>query len=121
MAKCNEGYRCDICGEEVEDITESDLYLRYVIGMLHPEMLHLNPERHIGCNPALAQFIIDDDFERVFVDNDFDKRGLDAAYVSQRERLVTRGWRRLQEVFQAEHVSVLEYPLPEVLERLSGE
>ena len=39
MAKCEEGYLCDVCGKDVEQLTDSDLYLRYVIGMLDPETL----------------------------------------------------------------------------------
>ena len=40
MAKCEEGYLCDVCGGDVEEIVESDLYLRYVIGLVDPETLH---------------------------------------------------------------------------------
>ena len=57
MAKCDEGYRCEVCGEDVTSIVDSDLYLRYVIGELDPEVLHTSPERHIRCNPVLAQFM----------------------------------------------------------------
>ena len=85
MAKCEEGYLCDVCGGDVEEITDSDLYLRYVIGMLDPETLHTTRERHIRCNPVLAQFIVDDDFEPVVVEGEFDKRRLDPAYVRERE------------------------------------
>ncbi|HMP08019.1 MAG TPA: hypothetical protein PJ982_16845, partial [Lacipirellulaceae bacterium] len=74
MAKCDEGYLCDVCGEDVATLAESDLYLRYVVGMLDPEVLHTTPERHIRCNPALAQYIVADDFEPVMVDGPFDKR-----------------------------------------------
>ena len=98
MAKCEEGYRCDVCGGDVEEITDSDLYLRFVIGMLDPETLHTASERHLRCNPVLAQFIVDDAFEPVVVEGDFDKRQLDTAYVRERESLVTRGYRRLREV-----------------------
>ena len=113
MAKCEEGYLCDVCGGDVEEITDSDLYLRYVIGMVDPETLHTTRERHIRCNPALAQFIVDDDFAPVVVEGPFDKRQLDPAHVRQREILVTRGWRRLREV-QGQELTILEYPLPEV-------
>ena len=113
MAKCDEGYLCEVCGEDVAEITDSDLYLRYVIGMLDPEMLHTTNERHIRCNPSLAQFITDDDFERVTVDGPFDKRLLDAAFVRERETLITRGWRRLREVAHLD-IPIIEYPLPEV-------
>ena len=116
MAKCDEGYRCEVCGEDVEEITESDLYLRYVIGLLDPEVLHTTPERHIRCNPTLAQFIVADDFEPVVVEGDFDKRRLDAAYVRDQETLITCGWRRLKECLHVE--KIVDYPLPEVREKL---
>ena len=92
MAKCEEGYLCDVCGADVEALTESDLYLRYVIGMLEPEVLHTARERHIRCNPALAQFIVDDRVPPVDVTGLFDKRQLDPDFVRQRVSLVTRGW-----------------------------
>ena len=53
MAKCDEGYRCEVCGRDVEVIAESDLYLRYVLGEVPLERLHRLPERHIRCNAAL--------------------------------------------------------------------
>lgn len=62
MAKCEEGYLCAVCDGDVEAITDSDLYLRFVIGQLDPETLHTSRERHIRCNPVLAQFIVDPDF-----------------------------------------------------------
>ncbi len=117
MAKCDEGYICDVCGEEVEAITESDLYLRFVIGMLDPEILHTSAERHLRCNPSLSQFIVDVRFDAVVLEGDFDKRQLDATFVQERESLVTRGWKRLQEIAGSD-LSILEYPLPEVCEAL---
>ena len=113
MAKCEEGYLCDVCGQDVEQISDSDLYLRYVIGMLDPEVLHTSPERHVRCNPALAQFITDTDFEAVIVEGDFDKRHLDPTFVAAREDLVTRGWRRLRDL-SGSQVPITEYPLPDV-------
>jgi len=115
--KCETGYLCDVCGGDVEAITESDLYLRYVIGLADPEVLHTTRERHIRCNPSLAQFIIDDDFEPVFVEGAFDKRALDPTYVRQREELVTRGWRRLREIAEQGVAAIIDYPLPEVKEK----
>ena len=32
MARCDQGYLCEVCGGDVEAITDSDLYLRYVLG-----------------------------------------------------------------------------------------
>ena len=91
MAKCDEGYVCEVCGGDVAGLAESDLYLRYVIGLLDPETLHTTRERHIRCNPTLAQFIVADDFEPVAVEGDFDKRRLDPDHVRAREALVSRG------------------------------
>lgn len=113
MAKCEEGYLCDVCGGDVEAITDSDLYLRYVIGQVDPETLHTSRERHIRCNPTLAQFIVDEEFTPVFVEGGFDKRHLDPQFVKQQEALVTRGWRRLREV-SGQDLPIIEYPLAEV-------
>jgi hypothetical protein len=114
MAKCDKGYLCSICGEAVDSITESELYLKYVIGMIDPESLHIATERHLRCNPALAQFITDERFPHVACPGEFDKRQLDPEFVQQRETLVTRGWQRLCELAKGRAgVSILEYPLPE--------
>jgi hypothetical protein len=101
----------------VAELIDSDLYLRYVIGILDPEVLHTTSERHIRCNPSLAQYIVADDFEPVVVDGPFDKRQLDAAYVAERETLVTRGWKRLKEVAGL-GIPIIEYPLPEVIAKI---
>ncbi len=119
MVKCDEGYLCEVCGEEVAEITESDLYLRYVIGDLEPESLHILLERHIRCNPTLAQFIMDDEFEPVELTGAFAKRNLDGPFVRERQLLVTRGWRRLREVIQTEE-AIINYPLPEVQARMQS-
>ncbi|MEM8945514.1 MAG: hypothetical protein AAGD11_10040 [Planctomycetota bacterium] len=117
MAKCDEGYLCEVCGQDVANLTESDLYLRYVVGMLDPEVLHTTPERHIRCNPTLAQYIVAADFEAVTIDGPFDKRTLDVKYVREQEALLTRGWHRLNEV-AGEELRIVDYPLPEVIESL---
>ena len=110
MARCEEGYLCDVCGADVASITDSDLYLRYILGLVDAELLHTSPERHIGCNPMLAQFIVDEKFPPVLVTGDFDKRRLDPTFVRQREERITCGWRRLQEV-AGSGLPLLEYPL----------
>lgn len=119
MAKCEEGYLCDVCGQDVAEITESDLYLRYIVGLLDPEVLHTTAERHIRCNPTLAQYIVADDFAPVVVEGPFDKRLLDADYVRQRERLLTRGWIRLKHVATL-GIPIIEYPLPEVIAKIQS-
>ncbi len=110
MAKCDQGYLCEVCAREVPDITASDLYLRYVIGEIDSRELLSSPERHITCNPTLAQFIVDDGFPPIAIDGPFGKQHLDAEGVRLREELVTRGWRRLQEVRQL-RLPISDYPL----------
>src|SRR6516162_6208011 len=110
MAKCDEGYRCEVCGRDVEVVTESDLYLRFVLGEVPLELLHRLPERHICCNPALAQYISDPGFATVTCDGPFAKTALDADYVCAEQRRVTRGWRRLQALPKL-GLTVPEYPL----------
>src|SRR6516162_7798980 len=115
MAKCERGYLCEVCGQEVAEITQSDLYLRYVLGEVPPEMLHRLPERHVRCNPSLAQYIMDAAFEPVACDGPFAKANLDAGYVTEQEERVTRAWRRLQELPRL-RIPIIEYPLPEARE-----
>lgn len=109
MAKCDEGYLCQVCGHEVENIVESDLYLRYILGLVDPEVLHVASERHLKCNPTFAQYIVHSEFPAIRVEGDFDKRLLDAEFVAMREQEVTNGFERLLEVAQAE-ISILDYP-----------
>lgn len=108
--QCESGYLCEVCGEDVPSLIVSDLYLRYVLREVTPFQLTLTLERHIRCNPVLAQFIVDPDFEPVIVDGPFSKEFLDPDDVKQREELVTRAWRRLQELPKL-HLSISEYPL----------
>jgi len=110
MARCERGYLCEVCGEEVEDITDSDLYLRFVLGEVAAEQLHLLPERHLRCNPSVAQYVVDSAFAPVICDGAFDKRTLDAVWVAEEEARVTRGWRRLQEIPTLQ-IPIIEYPL----------
>lgn len=116
MAVCEQGYLCEVCGQDVADITESDLYLRYVLGEVDPETLHLQPERHLVCNPVLAQFIVDDDFPLVEAPGLFAKSALDPAFVAREEQRVTRGYLRLR-ALPALGLPLTEYPLPEVRSR----
>jgi hypothetical protein len=115
MAKCDEGYMCDVCGQDVAEIYESDLYLRYVLGQVDPERLHVTKERHIRCNPAVAQFIVHADFPPVIYEGAFAKQHLDSTFVQAQETLITSGWLRLREIATSEvELSLLEYPLAEV-------
>jgi hypothetical protein len=108
--RCDEGYRCEVCGHDVEAIIESDLYLRYVLGEVPLERLHLLPERHIRCNASLAQYIVDPAFEPVTCEGPFAKAHLDAAYVAEEENRVTLAWRRLQQI-PTLGVALVDYPL----------
>ena len=119
MAKCDEGYLCEVCGAEVEGLTDSALYLQYVIGWIDPETLHTHRECHLRCNPTLAQFIDDERFAPpVIVEGDFDRRLLDAEFVAERTALVTRGYCRLWELqTKRQRLTVTDYPLPETRAR----
>jgi hypothetical protein len=119
MAVCEQGYLCEVCGREVPEITESDLYLRYVLGEVDPETLHVQPERHLACNPTLAQFIVADDFAPVQVEGPFAKSELDPTFVASEEARVTRGYLRLRSL-PTLALPLTEYPLPEVRARWQG-
>ncbi len=111
MAHCDEGYSCDRCGEYVETVQVSELYLRYVLGAVPADELPREPERHIRCAPEFAQFIVDDAFEPIVCDDPaLDKRELPPEVRARQERLFTRAWRRLQEVREL-GLAVDEYPL----------
>jgi len=110
MARCDEGYLCEVCGEDVDGVTDSDLYLRYVLGEVPLDLIHRLPERHLRCNPALAQYVVDPGFEPVVCDGPFGKKNLFPAFVSAEEVRVTRGWRRLQAI-PTMGVTIAEYPL----------
>ena len=110
MARCDEGYLCEVCGQPVDEIIDSDLYLRFVIGLVPESELTKVPERHIRCNPVQAQFIVHEDFEPITVEGVFCKSELDSDHVRQQEALVTAGWLRLQEVSGA-GLQVSDYPL----------
>jgi hypothetical protein len=92
-------------------ITDSNLYLLYVLGEVPVEQLPTLADCHIRCNPALAQYIIDPAFPPVRCESVFAKEALDAEFVTAEEARVTRGWRRLQEL-PASGLPIVEYPLP---------
>jgi hypothetical protein len=110
MARCDEGYPCEVCGRQVESLTESDLYLRYVLGEVPVYALQSARERHIRCVPALAQYIDDPAFEPVACDGPFGRSGLDPDFVAAEVARVTRGWRRLQ-ALPSLRLSLEQYPL----------
>ena len=115
MARCDQGYLCRICGAEVEDIVDSELYLRFVIGEIDPETLHTSRECHLRCNALFAQFISDSRFyPLVQIEGEFSKDALDPQYVRERMALINRGYARLWEIMQDElGMTVIEYPLLE--------
>lgn len=112
MAKCDQGYLCEVCGEEVPNISQSDLYLRYIIGEISSRELLSAPERHLHCNPTLAQFIVAPEFTPIEAEGPFAKSELDQSDVQKREELVTRGWQRLQQV-RSLRIPISDYPLEE--------
>lgn len=123
MARCDQGYLCRVCGEEVEAITDSELYLKFVIGEIDPEVLHLESECHLLCNPTLSQFIDDERFQSQPLSNPlFSREALDPSFVEKRRELLNRGYRRLWEIrgHRAQFPKVQDYPLPDVISKWSG-
>ena len=110
MARCDEGYLCDVCGQDVAIILDSDLYLRYILGEVPLEVLHLMPERHIRCNPVVAQYIAAAQFACVECNGPFAKANLDADYVQAEAARLTQAWRRLQAI-PILGLTIAEYPL----------
>ncbi len=110
MARCDEGYLCEVCGHDVAEVVDSDLYLRFILGEVPLERLHLQPERHIRCNPAVAQYIFDAKFPPVAYDGPFAKENFDRVYVATETVRVTRAWRRLQAI-PTLGLTIAEYPL----------
>lgn len=119
MAKCEEGYLCEVCGGDVEHLRESALYLQFILGWIDPETLHTRRECHLLCAPALAQFIDDPLFASLAsTQGEFDRSKLDPAFAAARAALVTRGYRRLCEIdAMRERPAVIEYLLPECAQR----
>ena len=112
MAKCDQGYLCDVCGQEVKRIDQSELYLRYVIGWIPADQLHAQAERHLACSPGLSQFIVDPDFQCPQAEGPLGKDQLDADFRLQRETLVTRGYQRLKYLQKHRRdTSIDHYPL----------
>jgi hypothetical protein len=116
MAGCERGYLCTVCGDDVEEITDSVLYLRYVLGEVEWDQLNRAPETHIRCDPIVAQFIVDASFEPVSSEGAFAKAHLDPEFVKAEEERVTRAYLRLKEVAQT-NLPIADYPLAHVIAR----
>ena len=120
MARCDQGYLCRVCGEEVEHITDSQLYLSFVIGEIDPETLHSSPECHLRCAPVFSQFIEDPRYGiPLKVVGTFAKNQLDSEYVALRTKLLSRGYERLWLIREERRhpLTVVEYPLPDFAEK----
>jgi hypothetical protein len=110
MARCDRGYLCAVCRKEVEQIEDSELYLRYVLNEVKWEELDRYPERHLACNPALSQFIVTSGYVTPEVAGAFSKKQLDPDFVRLEEVRVTRGYERLREL-SGSHRPIWEYPI----------
>ena len=120
MAKCEEGYLCDVCGGDVEELTDSDLYLHYVIGQLDPETLHTTRERHIRCNPVHRAVHRRRRFSAGHRRGRIRQATARCAVTCASETLVTRGYRRLKELTGLD-LPIIDYPLPEVRAEIERE
>jgi hypothetical protein len=115
MARCDQGYLCRVCGLEVEELTDSELYLRYVIHEIDSQtLIHLR-DCHLTCNPVLAQFIDDPRLSfDLSVPESLDQRSLDQAFVMERRLRLSEGYRRLWEIrdHRRRFPHIQDYPLP---------
>lgn len=112
MAKCDEGYLCQVCGEEVKRLIDSSLYLQYVIGWIPSTDLQKHPEIHLRCNPNLAQFIdAPEHFAPMTAEGPFDRRQLDPKFAAERTDLVTRGYLRLRHLQRDRSLPIDGYPV----------
>lgn len=109
MARCEQGYLCAVCGKDVENLEDSDLYLRYLLGEVNPERLHLEPEMHIRCVPERAQYILHEGFSPLQLKGPFSKTNLDAGFVEAEEARVSAAYKRLISL-NGLGLSILEYP-----------
>lgn len=111
MAACDEGYRCEVCGEPVPNMLDSALYVRYVLREVPLHELFTQRERHLQCDPELAQYIVHEKFATPEANGSACKFQLSPADRQSRETEVTAAWLRLREVIQ-QRVPITEYPLP---------
>ncbi len=117
MAKCDQGYLCTVCQEEVKRIDQSEVYLRFVLGWIDAEGLDSQPERHLLCNPTMAQFIVDPDFPEVMIEGPMSKSELDHAYQQQRQQEISEGYRRLKYLQKhRRNYGIRQYPLDRVIQ-----
>lgn len=98
MARCETGYLCDVCRGDVERLADSSLYLRLVLGEVDARLLDRLPERHLACDPVLAQFIRSEGFPTPAVEGPFAKSSLDPAFAREEEERVTQAYERLLEL-----------------------
>ncbi len=112
MAKCDQGYLCQVCGGEVSRLIDSSLYLQFVIGWIPADQLQQHPDIHLKCNPNLSQFIdAPEFFEPMIAEGPFDRRQLDTSFVSQRTALITQGYLRLRHLQRDRSLPIEKYPL----------
>lgn len=112
--RCDQGYLCRVCGLAVDNLTESELYLRFVVGEVGLDVLDRARDCHLQCNPALAQFIDDPRISSdLVVPEGLQKSTLDPDFVAIRTEQLTRGYERLWEIRAERHKyrSVKDYPL----------
>ena len=56
------------------------------------------------------------EYDRVFARVVAGTDGMVADFVQEQESLLTRGWKRLQEI-AGDEIAIIEYPLPEVIRK----
>lgn len=111
MAKCDTGYFCRVCGEYVAGLTDSALYLRYVLGEVPFGALFHEPDAHITCVPELAGLIDHPDFAAAKPAGTGPAPGTEGSGPPRSRERVTRAWLRLQDI-PGSGLEIPDYPLP---------
>ena len=116
MAKCDEGYLCDVCGRDVAEIADSELCTcAYVIGLADPKSCTAK-ERHVRSQSTLY-VITDPAFDPPVVVRKEPFKAGPRPDDGPRARIWSRGAGRLPELAGSE-LRIIDYPLPEVRARL---
>jgi hypothetical protein len=97
VARCDEGYLCNVCGLPADTLPESLLYLRYILGEVTVEVLGQAQETHIRCCPAIAQYIVHPAFEPVVCTDVFARQHFPLDFQTSEETRITAAWATLYE------------------------
>ena len=86
MAALRRSYLCEVCGQDVAVVTDSDLYLRYVLARCHWNACTASRSGTWAATRPPPSTFVDAAFSLVSVPGDFGKASLDPAFVGPKRR-----------------------------------